>query len=173
MSNMREAYAATHHANLDWKEDRERAIDRIAAAGFADPLGIALWRAKYLSESLAYRDANKRLVDLYRDSRSKHETQFVVEKIVDQVLHEYLSSACRACDGAREIIVGELRVMCDTCGGSGVRKYDDMGRARMMSLSLDRIKRLSRSIGWLAAEVSARDIAVNTVLLVQLERISS
>lgn len=170
MSNMREAYAATHHANLDWKEDRERAIDRIAAAGFADPLGIALWRAKYLSEAMAYRDAHNRLVALYREGRSKFESPIVVGKIVDQVLHEYLSSACRTCDGAKELVVGDLRVTCDTCGGVGVRKYDDMGRARMMGLSLDRVRKLGRGIGWLAGEVSGRDIAVNTVISEQLER---
>ena len=169
MSNLREAYSATALASLEWKQEAERAIDRVAAAGLANPLGVALWRSKYLLESKSYGDAKKGLADLYR-ARHSHETPAVVEIIVEQVLHEYLSDKCVTCNGAKETIVGELRVMCGTCSGSGVRNYGDYQRAQTMKISLDRVRRLSRFMGWLADMVGTLDGEVNRVMSEQLER---
>lgn len=169
MTNLREAYAATHHANLDWQE-HERAIDRVAAAGNTDDLGLALWRAKYLSEAKGYRDARAGLIALYRNVIARFEQQDVVEKVVDQVLHEYLSAMCISCNGAKELMCGDLRVTCQACAGVGVRKYDDMSRARTMGLGFSRVRRLSRSMSLLTAEISARDTAVNAVIAANLER---
>ena len=170
MSNLREAYAATAMAGLEWNEDAEKAIDRVAAAGFADALGIALWRSKYLNESKSYHDATKLLVTRYREGWSRFETQGVVEAIVDQVLHEHLSGMCRVCNGAKELIVGDLRVICTTCGGVGVRRFSDTERAQTMKLSIGRVTRLGRAMQWLAGVVSASDRAVNSVMVEQLER---
>lgn len=170
MTNLREAYAATHHANLDWNEERERAVDRVAAAGMCDALGIALWKAKYMLEVAAYHESKKLLVALYRDGRSKFETPAIVEKIADQVLHEYLSDKCSACGGAKELVEDNLRVTCAKCDGSGVRRYTDMERARTMQIGLDRVRRLDRGIRWLAAEISSRDLDVNSLMADQLER---
>ena len=49
--NLREPYAATAFAGLGWSEISERPIDRVAAAGLADSLGVSLWKAKYQGSS--------------------------------------------------------------------------------------------------------------------------
>jgi hypothetical protein len=170
LTNLREPFAATHHAGLGWEDGVEKAIDRVAASGRADALGVLLWKAKYMSESPAYVDARKRLIVLYREKRSVHETPVIVEKIVDQVLHEYLSDRCRMCLGAKELVTEQLRVVCEACAGTGVRRYGDSERARTMQIGVDRVRRLSRAMQWLADEINGRDAQVNDVLGVQLER---
>lgn len=153
---MRESLAATHHANLQWNPDTERAIDKVAASGLCDALGILLWKAKYMLESPAYREAEKQLRVRVKD-QFKREAWLILEKVTEQGLREYLSDRCNACLGAKEMIVGSRRIECEVCSGSGTRKFEDHERATAMGLSLGRVKTLQRHFSWLSKEIWTLD----------------
>lgn len=142
MSNLREALAGTALASLEWAEERERAVDRVAASGRASPLGLNIWKARYMLESKAYREAHSALVALFL-GRYGSESPLVAEKCVEEALSEFMGPACTACNGARELVTDSLRVECEACGGSGLRIYSDFERARRMQMSLERVRVLS------------------------------
>jgi hypothetical protein len=144
-------------------------VDRVAAAGRCSRLGIDLWKARYMLESKAYQDAFKSLVGAYLQ-RYKAESQGIAEKCVSEALHEFLGPFCISCGGARELVVEELRVTCESCQGSGLRSYTNVDRAHAMQLSLARIKSLNHKLGWLMAELHDLDRAVNSVIAAELER---
>lgn len=171
IANLREPYAAAARQSLEWDEDYERAIDRIAAAGMCERFGLDLWRARYALDVASYQSARKLLVILFRE-RYRSEDPGVVEKVVEQCLHEFLSSACIACNGAREIIAGDLRRVCDTCGGTGVRRYSESTRSRMMEISFGKTKMLSHKFQWLLNEMATADVEVNELMNVELERLA-
>jgi hypothetical protein len=167
--NLREPYAATALASLEWSEVRERAIDRVAAAGKCSRLGLDLWKARYLLEVKAYQDVSESL-RLHYLNKYKAESQGMAEKIVSACLHEFLGPVCLVCSGRRELIAGDLKITCAECDGSGLRRYSDLDRARHMQLSLHYVHLLSRKIGWLMGELHDLDRAVNSVIAAELER---
>lgn len=168
MANLREALVATSLASFAWA-DSERAIDRVAASGKCPRLGVDLWKARYMLEARAYHDARKGLIVMYRE-RYIRERLDIVERLVDQGLHEFLSPFCKACLGAKEMMVGELKVMCGVCMGVGVKKYTDEERASCMGLSYGLTKRLAHKLRWLNGEMQALDKEVNIQLNIELER---
>lgn len=169
MVNLREALAVTSLASLEWSAERERAIDRVAASGKCPPLGLSLWKARYMLEAAAYRNARDGLFKLCRDRYTREKPEILV-KLVDQSLHEWLSSACAECNGATEVMAGDLRVICSVCRGSGVKRYSDEERARAMGLSYALVKFNSPRFGWLIEQMSALDRAVNEQMNIELER---
>lgn len=168
MSNMREALASTHHASLVWSE-RERAIDKVAASGRCDELGVLLWKAKYMSESVAYRKARTILINKVSE-RFIYEARLVVDNLVDQCLHEFISDMCNWCKGAKEIMAGEKKVVCDACQGHGVRKFTDNERARAMKLALGKVQKMQRHFRFLHELMGSLDRQVNEQMNEQLER---
>lgn len=169
VSDMREALASTAFASLEWAEERERAVDRVAASGRAPRLGLDLWKARYLLESKAYQDARKGLVHAFRE-RYVHETPSIAEKCTEEALSEFLGPACSTCNGARELVIGDLRVECEPCHGSGLKVYSDWERASRMQLSLQWVRKLAPKLAWLAGELGSLDRAVNSVIADQLEK---
>ncbi len=169
MANMRPAYAATECANFDWSEISERPIDRIAAAGFVDCMGLLLWKAIYNNDSRALDGLYKGLIKHFME-RYKRENQENVQRIVIQCLHEYFNPKCPSCRGTAEAMIGELRTLCKTCDGTGLRHYSDSDRSISMQISYARTKLAGHKLKWLSAEISKIDKVVNTVMNQQLER---
>lgn len=167
--NLREGFASTHHANLGWNPDHERAIDKVAASGLCDELGVLLWKAKYINESAAYKKARGLMVNMHSE-RFKNEARTIVDALVDQCLHEFLSDRCKACNGAKELIAGDRRVTCDTCEGYGIRRYTDFERARSMKVAMGKIQKMSRQFNFWAHEIGSRDRAVNSLMFKFLGR---
>lgn len=141
----------------------------MASAGKASALGVNLWKAKYMLESVAYKDAIKELSLLYLD-RYRREDRETAQKLVEQALSEYLAAFCQTCKGAREMVVNELKVVCMECDGSGIRRYTDYDRAVVLKMSLQRVKSLARKMQWLAEQIGTLDRDVNMVLKFELER---
>lgn len=166
--NLREAWAATHHAGLGWSPDVEKAIDRVAAGGFCHPLGLALWRARYQNDATALSEAQRRLERVV--AGRYRELQTIRRQMAKQVLREYLIEFCTVCLGAKEVVTAKLRVVCHACDGSGIRKYGDLERADRMSISAARVRSLTGKIEWLADYVMKHDRQVNVLLNMQLER---
>lgn len=167
--NLRESVASTHHANLAWSAEHERAIDKVAALGLCDELGVLLWKAKYMSESWAYQKARRILINLH-SARFKYEARLIVDSLVEQCLHEYVADMCQWCKGAKEIIANDRRVICDACGGHGVRRYSDRDRAVNMKLAMGKVQKMARQFKALQDIIRDQDGRVNLVLMDQLER---
>lgn len=158
--NLREAYAATSYANLQWSEITERPIDRVAASGLCDPLGILLWKAKYMLESPAYKEADRLLKVKVKEKFNK-EAGLICDKLVEQSLKEYLSDRCKQCNGAKELIAGDRRITCDVCSGFGLRRWTDFERARGTGLAIGRVKTLERKFSWTVNLLLTLDSEVN------------
>ncbi len=170
LSHLKEALAGTAYASLEWSDERERAIDRVAASGKVDPLGILIWKAKYLLEAQAYKDAISGLTQRYRE-RYKPEMPGMAQKLVEQALSEFLGPGCRTCDGTAERVIEGLKVLCPTCNGSALKRYSDEERSGRMQLSIALIKRMSSRMSWLAGELGALDREVGRLLAIELERL--
>lgn len=169
MANLREAYAATCLASLEMDAERERAVDRVAAAGRCPTLGLNIWKARYQLESKAYKEALGGLQAHYR-GRYGADTPETAARVVEQAFHEFLSAMCRDCQGAKELMAGELRVVCQTCEGSGIRRYTDFERARSMQISMQRVRLLGHKLQWTLSEMQSLDNQVNTIISAELER---
>jgi hypothetical protein len=172
LTNLKEAYAGTALASLEWSEERERAIDRVAAGGKVPRVGIDLWRAKYLLEAKAYQDVITGLTQLYR-SRYKPELPGMAEKLVEQALSEFLGPVCQTCTGTASRMVEGLKVMCPTCGGMALKRYTDEERSGRMQLSLGLVKRMGLRLSWLAGELGGLDREVGRLIAIELERLHS
>lgn len=167
--DLRESYAATHHANLAWDDNYERAIDKVAASARASALGVALWRARYQNEARAYRTAQRALCAAYA-GRYQSDCQTIRERVANQVMREYIAEFCGTCLGVGEIVRKKLRVVCHTCNGVRVKWYGDRERASMMDLSLARVLNLTPKIQIMAALVEKHDRLTNAILVYELER---
>ena len=170
--NLRESFASTHHANLGWNPDHERAIDKVAASGLCDELGVLLWKAKYVSESDAAKKALKELNKRVRE-RFTHHAGLILSKVVDQAFHEFMSDQCKVCGGRGQIKAGELLVVCETCDGTRIRRYSDFERARSMGLAYGQVETLvkhNRPFDWTLKLIVESDRRVNIQMNILLER---
>lgn len=168
MADLREAYSHVSFANLEWEEGVEKAVDRVAAGGRIDPLGLLIWKAKYLLEPDAYRKAQIALCEAY--GKRYRDAAPVAAALVGQALREFLSPTCRDCRGVGEMMVNERRVVCETCGGSKLHRYSDEERARTMQLSYGLTKHAAHKITWLLGLMGRVDRLANAVMCEQLER---
>jgi hypothetical protein len=141
----------------------------VCAAGKAPKVGMELWRCKYQNSSVAYHALSKSLIELYR-GRYKAESEDTARRVVAEALSEFLGPACQSCNGAREMILDELRIECQDCKGSGLRRYSDYDRARRMQISMQKVRSLSHKLGWLAGELGSMDRLVNAIMVDELER---
>lgn len=168
--NLREPYAATALAGLGWSEISERPIDRVAAAGFADGLGLALWKAKYQGSVKAMNTAARGLFKLF-GSRYKSESDDMCLRITAQCFLEYLNPGCEVCLGRGEaVLTNGVKIICRGCQGTQVKRYTDSDRARSMDISIGMSRAIAHKIGWLSAEINRLDGSVNGVMNEQLER---
>jgi len=157
---MRESLAVTHHANLNWNPDQEKAIDKVAASGLCDSLGLLLWKWRYMDEKPAERGAIEGL-SIKVQERFKNEVALNCYKIAKQGVNEYKLSYCNKCRGAKEMVVGSLRIVCQHCSGCGMRRWTDFERSRAMSLSMKRVETFQRHFNWLSNQIWTLDDLVN------------
>lgn len=169
MPDLREALATSHHAGLAWNPDYEKHIDRVAACGFASALGVALWKARYMNEGRAYREALMRLTRVLA-GRYKSESHGTRARLATQAVREYIADKCPVCRGVGELVLRKLRVQCKACSGVAVRRYSDRERAGLMGISIEQAKRLAGALKWTAERIESEDRGVNAVLVYQLER---
>lgn len=168
MSNLREAYSHVSYASLEWDENTEKAVDRVAAAALASPLGLLLWKAKYLLEADAYRRVQIALGEIY--GKRYRDAAPIRAALVGQALREFLAPSCRTCRGVGEHMLEDRRVVCDTCGGSKIHRYTDAERAGTMQLSYALTKHAAHKLQWLLGVMGAEDAKVNAEMCRQLER---
>ncbi len=170
MSDLREPYAGTAFAGLEWTPDVEKAIDRVAAGSAALRLGVNLWRAKYLLEAQAYHDVIDGMVRRYLERYDKEKPE-VARKLVEQVFSEFMGPQCKDCGGSKELIIDQQLKLCPTCDGSGLRRYSDYHRATCMQIERRSVERRSTRMRWIYDQLGTMDGEVNYKLSIELERL--
>lgn len=168
--NLRESYAATELQSHAHSDLRETPIDRIAAAGLCNPLGIMLWKAKYSHDSVSYINLEHAL---WRMCRAKYPNApaATLRKAVEQSLRESLSpDICLTCNGLKGVTIDHKWVVCTKCDGTGVQRYSDLRRSRGMQISLKTTEYLTHKIRYCINVISKLDFEVNGEMNRQLER---
>ena len=120
-------------------------------------------------EKSAFRDCLRLLTDAYR-TRYKADSEALAVDLVVQALAEWINQSCRDCGGARELVVGDLKVICNTCGGTGLHRYSDFERSRAMRISYAIVKHSRHKLQWLADQIGTEDRRVNYEMGAELER---
>jgi predicted RNA-binding Zn-ribbon protein involved in translation (DUF1610 family) len=132
---------ATFTGSLAWQEHEERAVDRVTAIGFAGrgrdarmaaqkDFGVTMLRVE-AQDPMAMRKII--LLVVRRLNHKFRITRGFAEKIAFAVMHEYLRTNCPACGGKAEIRQkGGVTLICPQCNGSGLHRYSDMDRARLV-----------------------------------------
>lgn len=170
MSDLRRPYTSTALAGMQSNPDRETAVDLVGAAGKAGAAGVDLWKAVYGLEKSAYYRLRK---DLLRKFRDRYPREAEAERVVEQAIHEYFGPSCRDCEGTGqvgELRIDKLRATCPTCNGTKIRRYTDVTRAAMMSLSYGKTKHLAFKISWVTTLLSNQDKDTNRTMNNELER---
>ncbi len=168
MGNLRHAYAATQFANLDWNENTERPIDRVAAAGKAEHLEI--WKSKYSGDVPSIRKLYGIALAVFRLRYTRDQN---AERITEQAIHEFLDPNCRACSGSGNVKSTENineSIPCGACHGSGTGKHSDESRAIRMQLSYATTKHSAHKITWLVGWLTTNDKEINILMNRRLER---
>ena len=158
--NLREAYAATSFANLQWSEISERPSDRVSASGLCDELGVRLWKIRYMKEKKYEPEAILK-ISLRLNKRSPALPELICFKIAKQCLTEYKDNFCKTCKGAKEMIVGQRRIVCEKCTGFGIRRWTDFERARGTGLGVNHVGKLQSHFRWGSDLLLTLDSKVN------------
>lgn len=169
MSDLRLAFASTAIASLDWAEFQERPVDRVAASGRVDDLGLALWKAKYQRDTHAALAAHKCLKRVLA-SHYRSENEHYIGIIGAEALYEYLQDWCLDCGGLREMMIAEVKHVCPTCHGTGARRHSDTERSIRMDVSLSVARVLGAKITWTVSHINGLDKKTNYCMNIQLER---
>lgn len=104
----------------------------LGALAHAPPLGRALWRYAYAGQEAAGLEARYLLV---REARMRWQwppTAFLGHLAALAVL-EWSNRQCVRCDGRGEYIGAQLRVSCELCGGTGLRRHSNRSRREFMT----------------------------------------
>lgn len=117
---------AAQSTNLEMESGVVHDADRLAAMASGDTLGGLLLR---------YRDSDQpqwarrivlllshRITDKYPMPRA------TAIKVAVAALEEFKDPHCATCNGARSVLVGQLKVVCHACNGSGTRRYTNASR---------------------------------------------
>lgn len=139
----------------------EMPIDRIGAFSRGSRLGTLLWRLKFSHDSSAYKPATLLLAK--RESLQSA----VGLRLVEMALNEWLLPQCSTCNGARELIVGPRRIICDDCDGYGIRRFTDRERDRFMGC---KFRKWARKYNKVWASLTGDDKGINPVMDWQLEK---
>lgn len=150
----------------------ESAIDRVGALGRATDLGRALYHWGYAGDETSLRSAYKHLlrkaqrkVKVYR-----HHKEFpILERVCKMVLFEWRFPLCHSCGGAGELVTDQLRVICQTCSGSGKKRYSDEERMQALGVEAVSYAEWERAVAQVWLCVSSADLNAEHVCRHQLE----
>lgn len=156
---------AMQSKNLAWHAEFQRAIDTLTAVGMSDPLGSALFRAKYCNDTAAYQQA---LGLLAKDGATKLRVMpGYARKLAKVAIKEWIIDADPHCNGSGVFVQSNgIGVSCPKCGGTGMRKWEDHERALTSGIPVDSwdkhqrnfdkiSEQLSRAISALSGKVNA------------------
>jgi hypothetical protein len=125
---LREAAAAASNATS--LADAE-VLQLLGAIAHAPPLGRALWRYAYAGQERAGIEARWLLVhEAMR--RWKWPPTALLGHLAALAVLEWSNRQCLRCDGRGEYVGAQLRVMCELCHGTGLRRHSNRARREFM-----------------------------------------
>lgn len=160
MGNFRELIGRDLPSSLE-ADYYERPIDRIGAFSKGNRLGTLLWRIKYGKDLSCFKPAALLLAK---------ETQLqtpIGYRVCELAISEWLLPECETCRGAREVIFGPKRIVCPSCEGYGVKRYENWERSRFIGSSF---KPWVRRYGKVCDELTAKARSINPTMSAELER---
>lgn len=162
--NLRETLGAAFESSDLSTKPGESDVDRIAAMGLVTRLGSKLWRLKYGNDPKAFKTAYLLLAKRlgWRDT--------LLVRLCDLAVREWCLPMCGTCHGAKEIIEGDLRIVCAECEGIGVKRYTDRERERLLGIPPRAWEKWAKKYEKAQEALTTEEIRVNTVLNLQLER---
>ena len=191
MSSIQEdiALAGNPHCTASDSHGVHDADVKLAALGKADPLGAALWRAKYRGDPRAKRQAEALIANrIATDSRWSlqvaHKSRVMrrrsdpaadiprplIERVAFRVLCEWLNDRCTACHGRGTVGQWGAVVHCKRCGGSRREPVQHVERARDLGVTREQYhKHWEPLFDKLLTQIDALDNRVVGVLLGQLK----
>lgn len=120
---MRESLGvAVSEGNLDCQE-REEAALKIASLAFASDLARYLWHVKYANDPSCYPLAAREL----KIRLSKKFGARIAKDAAQRAIFEWVHDKCKHCLGVGEIVEANLRIRCDICDSTGLRKHVSTG----------------------------------------------
>lgn len=125
---------AVNSRNLSWASSHVSDIDVLAARGISgSSLGADLERLKYGFDRGAYQSCFEQLTEKFH-RRIRHR---VSSSFVHTALHEFLDDRCTICGGRASVQIDIYEsACCDTCNGTGQRRYTDAERAHACSVKI-------------------------------------
>ena len=121
-------------SNLESKEGKIRDVEIVASLSAATHIGSDLMRARdYDAQAL-----RRAILLIARKARQTLKIGMVPsQNLAVAVVVEIMHWQCRTCHGASEQIIGGVRQVCPTCGGTGVHRWTDAQRAKMAGYRVD------------------------------------
>jgi len=147
---MRQCLArAVNSSNLEM-ETFETDVDRVAAMAAGTHLGSYLLRIR---DGGQVEFSHRAMLILARRIHKRHRiVRTLAEAIATQALIEWIKPWCRACGGARELMIDSKPTTCPKCGGSGVHRHSDRERRSAIGSWGGRIE---TGFNYAAAEISS------------------
>ena len=116
---------------LEHSELKVMPVDLVGALSGASSLGSAMFRAAD-GDVFAFRKA---ILLLAREAMNDQKIgQSAASRLAYVAIREVIHWQCRKCNGAGQVIVGDLKVVCDKCGGMGVHRWSDKERADLLKV---------------------------------------
>lgn len=107
-------------------------VDFVGSLSGASALGSDIFRAAD-GDAFAFRRA---ILLLAREATRKFRIgQSVAVRLASVAIQEVIYWQCRKCNGAGQVIAGELKVICDKCGGTGIHRWSDAERAKLLKVN--------------------------------------
>lgn len=111
-------------------------IDKVHALGAAS-IGVSIGAdAIHFIDALQPKSYYTLLDGLVKSASKRFKCErSMLEKLCALVIKEAALKSCLTCLGAKEVMAGERKITCQTCGGSGLHRHTDRERAAALGLS--------------------------------------
>lgn len=121
---------ANNSTDLGMVEGVVKDIDRVAAMAGGDELGGLLLRYR---ESEQEQWARRIVQLLGRRVADKHRlTPNMATRVAIAALREFRSPHCTECNGARQMVIDKLTIICQVCDGSGKARFTNASRTEVL-----------------------------------------
>ena len=155
--NYREALSQDLHSALKGDDSTHvTPLDRVTAFSSSNRLGTLLWRIKYEQDYSNVKAASFLLAKTLQNTNKN-----LAIKIATQAIVEWIDANCKTCVGSKQMQMGELIIICQTCKGSGVHRYNDIERT--LSIGVD-AKKFSNLFKRLHDVIGEQDRLVNRTM---------
>ena len=128
---------ATNSSDLEFEQGVVRDIDKVVAMAGGNTLGGLVFRVRECGQPEFGRQAV--LILAHRIVRKFSLGRAVAERTAACALAEFVNPHCGVCNGAREVMLGQVKVTCPACEGSGKQRHSNNTRRAVIGTYGSRI----------------------------------